>query len=921
MVICVDAGSSEEEEKVEKDEDEEENAVARAKDLDARQQEVEQQEKLESTYTITERCRSRVEWAEKLRATSVDEFKPCQDSDRWCSNFQTCTEHEICRIVKAIEDSISDHAKAKQNVVEDQQSLLEAQQRLAEAQPHLAEAQQRLAEAQQRLAEAQPHVNMAQQRLAEAQQRLADDELVNLLKTIVQDKENALQDKETIVQDKKNAVQDKKNAVQREETIVQKDKNTVQDKETIVKGKEISFMAKCDALVNASNDLLASHELVKCSLTDLAKAGNRTRHTLAGTRASAQSAIAANTSIDKSRLEVIPPSPGATEALLDSCEALVIPEHNAAAQKNGTLSLFCNFLQTFLPRCVVSRHVYETDEFKADIAKTVQAIWNWEPHRNPRGVYYRPSGKAQETKGAHPILFAIMQKIASIGDFGTRLTHEQFIPATGQKSRRFIDGMTDAIMEHLRATMAAFLGIPIEIKPLSRANETFEKLLEGAENQVIGHCMQILLDRDFNFGGGLGRNGKVRGVALTMISIEIVEVELRDVGTKDVRLVVRKTGHLPLFDVGTTQHLMGPQKQSAIDSATQMLFREPSVVSMQSGFHALISILDSDKSTCPNLGIGFLSGDGDTTEISLTLDSYLGSGAFSRVYSIKHDNCHSGIIVKVPKSIAAAACLRNELAMLQALGFHPGIPSPCYHRDKNLHSLHLAQRCERSSISCLQLKADVGSTALDALMQVADYGGSTRPKLLENVVVGVIDALAFAHGRNPAVLHLDIRPSNIIVSSRNDGSIVVQLIDWGCAAVGNEKLSHYRGCPPYSHDSLLLGKPKGKPNKWTPKIEHDNASFAFTVAHLAAFAKAVPWPDCDGLDLQSSVLDKRRDIALELIKKANLPASTVGANLCLKEKLIDYIYKRSSDRLKAARNETFDESLSEQPSLKRAKTK
>jgi len=46
MVICVDAGSSEEEEKVEKDEEEEENAVARAKDLDARQQEVEQQEKL-----------------------------------------------------------------------------------------------------------------------------------------------------------------------------------------------------------------------------------------------------------------------------------------------------------------------------------------------------------------------------------------------------------------------------------------------------------------------------------------------------------------------------------------------------------------------------------------------------------------------------------------------------------------------------------------------------------------------------------------------------------------------------------------------------------------------------------------------------------------------------------------------------------
>jgi hypothetical protein len=119
-----------------------------------------------------------------------------------------------------------------------------------------------------------------------------------------------------------------------------------------------------------------------------------------------------------------------------------------------------------------------------------------------------------------------MQKISSLLDYG--------IPKSGGGSSRFIDGTADRIMEHLRATMAVFLGDPIEIEPLCRKGESFVKHVEQGENQTIGHCMKILFDRDFNFGGGLGRNGKVRGAALTIISIEIVEVHLIDVGKESV---------------------------------------------------------------------------------------------------------------------------------------------------------------------------------------------------------------------------------------------------------------------------------------------------------------------------------------------------------------------------------------------------
>lgn len=80
---------------------------------------------------------------------------------------------------------------------------------------------------------------------------------------------------------------------------------------------------------------------------------------------------------------------------------------------------------------------------------------------------------------------------------------------------------------------------------------------------MIGHCLQILRDRDFNFGGGLVRNDKVRGAVLTMVSFDIIEVQRLGGGTKNVRLKALKTGHLPLFDKATALRLLGPPNEEA----------------------------------------------------------------------------------------------------------------------------------------------------------------------------------------------------------------------------------------------------------------------------------------------------------------------------------------------------------------------
>jgi hypothetical protein len=65
------------------------------------------------------------------------------------------------------------------------------------------------------------------------------------------------------------------------------------------------------------------------------------------------------------------------------------------------------------------------------------------------------------------------------------------------------------------------------------------------------------------------------------------------------------------------------------------------------------------------------------------------------------------------------------------------------------------------------------------------------------------------------------------------------------------------------------------PTSWKPKAEHDNASFALTVAHLVAGTKTVPWHDCNGLQLAQSVMDDRRTIAVKLVKEAKLLHSDV----------------------------------------------
>ena len=62
-----------------------------------------------------------------------------------------------------------------------------------------------------------------------------------------------------------------------------------------------------------------------------------------------------------------------------------------------------------------------------------------------------------------------------------------------------------------------------------REKAPLPKMLMQGENQVIGHLVKILMEAFYL--GGIGVDRVVRGVVMTMVSVEIVEIELSGMGT------------------------------------------------------------------------------------------------------------------------------------------------------------------------------------------------------------------------------------------------------------------------------------------------------------------------------------------------------------------------------------------------------
>eukprot|EP00980_Cylindrotheca_fusiformis_P000816 scaffold210_cov103-Cylindrotheca_fusiformis.AAC.1 len=513
---------------------------------------------------------------------------------------------------------------------------------------------------------------------------------------------------------------------------------------------------------------------------------------------------------------------------------------------------------------------------------TLQTISNWDPDTNEEIDFkklVRPSFTIpNENDVDHPILRAIILRMMRIVDVSLRtLGTEQFVPdpatsreateATEPKkvpgtSGRRVDLEARKTREHFWSLFpVAMLGRVIEIKAVSENDSQLMKRLGQAESQVIGHLgRQAWFSFDF---GGVGENCDVYGISLSIWSVSVSKLELREVGTAKVRVDTKRTQRLRLL--GKDYKLPTPTLESLLANGNHNAFVVLAGALMATckppGQDALM-----DQHKTPKL-VEVMKGGGSQ---ELQIEQLLGSGAFSNVLKLKE----KGQFLKIPRAEVMIESLEFEAKVLSEINSDTTrVDIPQLVNDKNDDGGQLSilkffnNHEEGGDFSGLKLKGIVGETLLTAALH-----RSCDHRTLEVMVRKVFEALEYAH--NKGYVHLDIRPENIIVDCQQNN---VMVSDWGVASKLGEEIG-FRGCFPYAHDNWFIVQQEGgkSPKKQTPTVDFDFASLLYTWVHVVVVVaaaenktkKEVSWSDefqrgigyVDGM-----ALEKRRDACKEAL--------------------------------------------------------
>lgn len=148
------------------------------------------------------------------------------------------------------------------------------------------------------------------------------------------------------------------------------------------------------------------------------------------------------------------------------------------------------------------------------------------------------------------------------------------------------------------------------------------------------------------------------------------------------------------------------------------------------------------------------------------IDGVLGRGGMSTVYRVLDDTLGREVALKVllPEKMKKEVAVRkfvNEARITAQLD-HPNIPA--------IYSLE----SDTAGMSIFTMKLLEGQTLQDLLNTNERLGRDTIPEAVD-ILLRICDALAFAHSKG--VLHLDLKPSNVIVA----GFGQIYLVDWGIA--------------------------------------------------------------------------------------------------------------------------------------------
>jgi hypothetical protein len=449
-----------------------------------------------------------------------------------------------------------------------------------------------------------------------------------------------------------------------------------------------------------------------------------------------------------------------------------------------------------------------------------------------RNTFARPpTDSDNEVTADQPILQAVICRIIGIlasSNKEKEVLHNQDDGVTTEQSNventkdRRIDITVSPREEHLALVLPTMAEKTIEIKTARDDAVKFKKALKKGRSQIVGHLGKRLMYA-FDFGGA-GKDGRTLGVSLTHLSIEVIKMNLAQVGTGTVSLDMSTTGCVPLFG---KELLTGTQCKEFVSLDT----------------NGILLLAGALKHRTPEeFDLGASLTQVEPIFEDLKHMQYLGSGAFSNVVGFHS----SGDFIKMPKSAALATSLEQEAAILRKLeSIPPSSSIPIIASEISISTLRAVIRGEISTMIGLRLHGVVGVT-LDRLP--SDFWSTHS----NGIITTVYQALEFAHKKN--IYHLDVRPENIFVDVK-PFPFQVMLSDWGCSVEGttHTTLTHFRGCTPYAHDRLLGEAFTGQLDK-----DLDFASLTYTIHHVCAGKLKWSFPFDDPSNISIQDLEYRR---------------------------------------------------------------
>ena len=172
----------------------------------------------------------------------------------------------------------------------------------------------------------------------------------------------------------------------------------------------------------------------------------------------------------------------------------------------------------------------------------------------------------------------------------------------------------------------------------------------------------------------------------------------------------------------------------------------------------------------PNQLPRFKPGDRPLPGVDWELVELLGVGGFGEVWKAKHPDFDGVPPVALKFCLdedARDRLLRHEAAILNQVmrqGAHPGIVT--------LQHTYL-----RADPPCLEYELIEGGS----LVSLITHEQGSPNRALE-LIAALARTLAFTHRQNPPVVHLDLKPANILIANEN-GQSVLKIADFGIGAV------------------------------------------------------------------------------------------------------------------------------------------